>query len=63
MKILVDRKGKTVDEMTRIKEKKKSKEHMPVSKIDESTPDKTHQINLIADLTEEEYLEFAGMCG
>jgi hypothetical protein len=42
MKILVDRKGKTVDEMTRIKEKKKSKEHMPASKIDESTPGETH---------------------
>ncbi len=32
-------------------------------KITGSTPDETHQLNLIADLTEEEYLEFAGMCG
>jgi hypothetical protein len=36
---------------------------MPPSEITESTPDEIHQVNLIADLTEEEYLEFAGMCG
>ena len=41
----------------------KIKEHMLVPKIAGSTPGEIHQINLIADLTEEEYLEFAGMCG
>jgi hypothetical protein len=39
------------------------KGHMPPSKITDSTPSNTHQKNLIPDLTEEEYLEFAGMCG
>jgi hypothetical protein len=37
--------------------------HMPVSKITKSTPDEIHLINLIPDLTEEEHLVFAGMCG
>jgi len=31
-------------------------------KITDSTPGEAHQMNLIADLTEEKYLEFAGMC-
>jgi hypothetical protein len=38
------------------------KNRMPVCEIAGSTPGGIHQINLIADLTEEEYLEFAGMC-
>ena len=62
MKTLAGRKRKTVDELTRTEGQVKNKGHMPASKIDNSTPDETHQVNLIADLTEEEYLEFAGMC-
>jgi len=36
---------------------------MPPPKITGSTPDEIHQMNLIPDLTEEEYFGFAGMCG
>ena len=36
---------------------------MPPPKITDSTPGEIDQVNLFADLTEEEYLEFAGMCG
>lgn len=36
---------------------------MPPSKINKSTPGEIHQVDLVADLAEEEYLEFAGMCG
>ena len=50
MRTLADRKGKKI------------KEHMLVPKIAGSTPGEIHQINLIADLTEEEYLEFEVMC-
>jgi len=32
-------------------------------KITNSTPDETHQMDLIPDPTEEEYPEFEGMCG
>jgi len=39
------------------------KEHIPPPKITDSPPDEIDQVDLIADLTEEEYLEFAGMCG
>ena len=36
---------------------------MLICEIAESTPGEIDQVNLIADLTEEEYLEFEGMCG
>ena len=62
MKALADRKEKTADELTLTKQQK-NKAHTPISKITNSTPDEMDQVDLIADLTEEEYLEFAGMCG
>ncbi len=62
MGILADRKGKTVDELTR-EEQDRGKGYMLVCEIAGSAPDEVHQMILIADLTEEEYLEFAGMCG
>ena len=36
---------------------------MLVCEITKSTPGEIKQVDLIADLTEEEYLEFEGMCG
>ena len=62
MGILADRKGKTVDELTR-EEQDRGKGYMLVCEIAGSAPDEVHQMILIADLTEEEYLEFVGMCG
>ena len=61
MTILADRKGKTVDELTR-EVQDRGKGHMLVCEINESTPGEINLVNLIADLTEEEYLEFEGMC-
>jgi len=31
---------------------------MPIFEIDESTPGEVHEVNLVANLTEEEHLEF-----
>ena len=56
-------KRKTPDQPTMTKEQQKTKGHMLPSKITGSMPDEIDQGDLIADLTEEEYLEFAGMCG
>jgi len=36
---------------------------MPPSKITNSTPGEINQTNLIPDLIEEQYFEFASMCG
>ncbi|MCL7411192.1 MAG: hypothetical protein M8350_05210 [Methanosarcinaceae archaeon] len=47
---------------TKSRSRKKAKHTCP-PKITDSTPAEVYQVNLIADLTEEEYLEFAGMCG
>jgi len=46
-----------------VKAEKKSKTHILPPKITDSTPGEVYQVNLVADLTEEEYLEFEGMCG
>lgn len=61
MEILAQRKGKTEDELTRVVEQDRGEGYMLVCEIDESTPGEMHQVNVIADLTEEEYLEFAGV--
>jgi hypothetical protein len=63
MTILADRKGKTVDEITRIEKQDRGKGYMLVCEIAVSTPDEIDQVDLVADLIEEEYLEFADMCG
>ena len=62
MGVLAVKKGKTVDELTRIEEQDRGKGYMLVCEIDESTPGEINQVILITDLTEEEYLEFAEMC-
>ena len=51
-----------VEEMTRVEEQDKNKGYILAYEIDESMPDEIHQVKLIADLTEEEYLGFEGMC-
>ena len=61
MKISVNRKIKTTDKLTKIKEQQKN----PTCRhLKSPTPRRLrHQVDLIPDLTEEEYLEFEGMCG
>ena len=62
MGILAGRRSETIDELTRVEGPDRGKGYMLVCEIDESTPGEMHQMNVIADLTEEEYLEFARIC-